>query len=261
MSTDPKPLSGNPIQGWRIRNFKSISKADVNLAPLTLVMGSNSSGKSSLIQSILLLVQAAQGRQLADSVPLNGPIVSLGRFDDVLSKWSSRRQIEIGATVSSFLPDIQIDQSLPGRALRGRPFGRLPQGALAGPERERQVDWDLVLKGRSKVQSGSADIDSVRIILKQAPRILLQAKRRQVSERDIVAFERGRRFRRATYSPAVPFVRGLEFSLNYQGTFKSDDYQAPIEGLQMRAGLHLDALVPARHSDLLADDWLNELMC
>src|SRR5260370_5350352 len=157
MSTDPKPLFAHPIQRWRIRNFKSISKADVNLAPLTLVMGSNSSGKSSLIQSILLLVQAAQGRQLADSVPLNGPIVSLGRFDDVLSKWSSRRQIEIGATVSSFLPDIQIDQSLPGRALRGRPFGRLPQGALAGPERERQVHRALVPNARNKVQSTFAD--------------------------------------------------------------------------------------------------------
>src|SRR5260370_9573837 len=106
MSTDPKPLFAHPIQRWRIRNFKSISKADVNLAPLTLVMGSNSSGKSSLIQSILLLVHAAQGRQLADSVPLNGPILSLGRFDAVLSKWRSRRHTETGPTVTAFLPHI-----------------------------------------------------------------------------------------------------------------------------------------------------------
>ena len=51
--------SHHPLLRWRVRNFKSIGTADLELAPLTVLVGANSTGKSSLLQSMLLAAQAA----------------------------------------------------------------------------------------------------------------------------------------------------------------------------------------------------------
>jgi len=75
------------LRKWRIGAFKSVNNGiEVELAPLTVVVGANSSGKSTLIQSILLLAQnaarideknTAKARGLFE---LNGPLVQLGTF-------------------------------------------------------------------------------------------------------------------------------------------------------------------------------------
>ena len=75
------------LRKWRIGAFKSVNKGiEVELAPLTVVVGANSSGKSTLIQSILLFAQnaarideknTAKARGLFE---LNGPLVQLGTF-------------------------------------------------------------------------------------------------------------------------------------------------------------------------------------
>jgi hypothetical protein len=60
---------------------------EIELAPLTVIAGTNSSGKSSLIQSILLAAQSARARS-DGALPLNGPIAQLGRFEDVHSAFA-----------------------------------------------------------------------------------------------------------------------------------------------------------------------------
>jgi hypothetical protein len=48
------------LRSWKIESFKSVAhNAHIDLAPLTVVVGANSSGKSTLIQSILLMAQNA----------------------------------------------------------------------------------------------------------------------------------------------------------------------------------------------------------
>ena len=48
------------LRSWRIASFKSVAQSTtIELAPLTVVVGANSSGKSTLIQSILLMAQNA----------------------------------------------------------------------------------------------------------------------------------------------------------------------------------------------------------
>jgi predicted ATPase len=68
----------------RMKNFKSVAEADVPLSPLTVVVGANSSGKSTLLQSLLLQAQAAESGVLGSLYPLNGPRVRLGDFDEAL---------------------------------------------------------------------------------------------------------------------------------------------------------------------------------
>lgn len=68
----------HPLRRWRVRRFKAITEAEIELAPLTVLVGPNSSGKSSFIQSILLAAQAVAAPDPDGLVALNGPLVQLG---------------------------------------------------------------------------------------------------------------------------------------------------------------------------------------
>lgn len=84
----------------RLHNFKIWKETgDVSLAPVTLLLGVNSSGKSSLIQSFLLLRQTALSPDAGLTLNFgNGDSqesVQLGQFDDVLCKHGDDKEIEI----------------------------------------------------------------------------------------------------------------------------------------------------------------------
>ena len=68
-----------------LRNFKSVVGQDVSLAPLTLIIGENSSGKSTLFQAVRLMQQAARLKTPGDSFPLNGDSISVGNIEDIRS--------------------------------------------------------------------------------------------------------------------------------------------------------------------------------
>lgn len=72
------------IRNWKVSNFKSIkSEMDyLEFAPITLFAGANSSGKSSVLQSIMVLMQTIAGR-IDGSLLLNGELLSLGTVKDV----------------------------------------------------------------------------------------------------------------------------------------------------------------------------------
>jgi predicted ATPase len=88
-------IGQRPLCRWRLANFKSVAEADVELAPLTVLVGANSTGKSSLIQSILLVAQSAAPGE--PDLSLNGPLVELGEFADLRRQGArSRSRISIG---------------------------------------------------------------------------------------------------------------------------------------------------------------------
>lgn len=74
----------------RLKNFKAWKDTEkVSLQPVTMLLGTNSSGKSSLIQSLLLLKQTAQSPDRSIHLNLGGDEVNdlfnLGDFDSVLT--------------------------------------------------------------------------------------------------------------------------------------------------------------------------------
>ncbi|WP_322778439.1 DUF3696 domain-containing protein [Frankia sp. Cas4] len=75
------------LTGLRVRNFKSWKDSgDIRLAPITLLFGTNSSGKTSLIQLLLLLKQTAESsdrRRVLDLGDANS-LVELGTFKDLI---------------------------------------------------------------------------------------------------------------------------------------------------------------------------------
>ncbi|MDR1828187.1 MAG: DUF3696 domain-containing protein [Methylobacteriaceae bacterium] len=84
---------------WKVSNFKSIrEETELVLGPLTIFAGANSSGKSTFIQSILLVAQTLANKVETRSVVLNGALTSLGQFDDLKSIDGASDQISIACT-------------------------------------------------------------------------------------------------------------------------------------------------------------------
>jgi predicted ATPase len=80
------------IYSIRIENFKCFRECVFEFRPLTLLAGFNGSGKSSLLQALLMMRQALVGGE--DHVRLNGPyFLRLGQAVDVLHHESTDKTI------------------------------------------------------------------------------------------------------------------------------------------------------------------------
>jgi len=76
------------IERVRLQNFKASHHLNARIAPLTLLSGLNSSGKSSILQAIAILRQSYSGSSDVTSLALGGNLVRLGHGRDVLSEGS-----------------------------------------------------------------------------------------------------------------------------------------------------------------------------
>jgi predicted ATPase len=77
------------MKSLRIVNFKAFTDRTFDLKPLTFLSGMNSTGKSCLLQSILLLQQSYQQKLLPTTgLALNGDLVSIGTGRDALNEWA-----------------------------------------------------------------------------------------------------------------------------------------------------------------------------
>ena len=67
-------------------NFKSYSSIQrISLADLSVLLGANSSGKSSALQALLVLKQTLECNSRDVELLLSGKYVALGDFDDVIN--------------------------------------------------------------------------------------------------------------------------------------------------------------------------------
>ncbi|MFM9960430.1 MAG: AAA family ATPase [Planctomycetaceae bacterium] len=77
-----------------VEGFKSIGeRVEVEIRPLTLLAGANSSGKSSLMQSILLLKQTLEASYDPGALLLNGPNVKFTSIDQILHVGNAARDV------------------------------------------------------------------------------------------------------------------------------------------------------------------------
>ncbi len=73
---------GRPIKELRLVNFKAFETLQLKFDRLTVLTGTNSSGKSSVMQAIALLEQSRD--QDPAGLVLNGELVEIGTYEDVL---------------------------------------------------------------------------------------------------------------------------------------------------------------------------------
>ncbi len=94
-------LGWTVLTEWSLTNFKSFrDRQSFALTPLTVLCGANSSGKSSLLQSILAVRQTFEFAPPERVVALNGPLVRLGTFADLLNSRVASRSADSTKEVS-----------------------------------------------------------------------------------------------------------------------------------------------------------------
>ncbi|WP_367598004.1 DUF3696 domain-containing protein [Pseudomonas fulva] len=111
------------ITSLALKNFKSIQNTTtLQLQNLSLICGSNSSGKSSVIQALLMLSQTFSSRYIRRSVSLNGRLVRLGSFNDIFNHASSEIEKEKDRAI-----DIEFNMEMP----HGGPFAGIKKISIA----------------------------------------------------------------------------------------------------------------------------------
>ncbi len=85
------------ITKWKLGNFRSIrDNTELDFAPLTLFAGANSSGKSTILKSILLIAQTLSNKDYSRPLVLNGDLIKLKNFNDNISDNSTSKTLVIG---------------------------------------------------------------------------------------------------------------------------------------------------------------------
>jgi predicted ATPase len=90
------------ITKLRLEYFKCFEKVHLPFAPLTLLSGFNSSGKSTVLQSLVLLHQTIIENEWSNSLILNGTDITLGSFGDIVDKVKGRFDFSIGLDTEEY---------------------------------------------------------------------------------------------------------------------------------------------------------------
>jgi predicted ATPase len=103
MSLDHFAEHSGLLSAAKLKNIKGVRQADIKFRRLNVLIGANNVGKSTILQSILLLAQSFREPQRVDfpRLPLSGCYVNLGTPRDFLSAFtgkdeSSSIQLEFG---------------------------------------------------------------------------------------------------------------------------------------------------------------------
>jgi predicted ATPase len=92
------------IRNLHLSNFKCFRSQKVEFGGLTLLAGLNSSGKSTIIQSLLLLRQSFLEGTLPDTgLTINGGLVELGTAKDILHEEADDYEIRIRLTEDALI--------------------------------------------------------------------------------------------------------------------------------------------------------------
>src|SRR5437764_2115399 len=88
MSQKPLPsVADTPITHITVGGFKSIGQEQsIEIKPLTILAGANSSGKSSIMQPLLLMKQTLEASYDPGPLLLDGPNVKFTSIDQMLSR-------------------------------------------------------------------------------------------------------------------------------------------------------------------------------
>ena len=250
ITSSKKPFRSLPPAGrkptvllkWRMKNFKSVKSAEVTLAPLTVLVGPNSAGKSSLIQSILLFAQNAQRNnrvidtQARGQIILNGDLVSLGSVSETLNSDSAQNNetLEFGGTFS-------LGQDF-FRTMLGR------QHRVRGD----QLIWDLKLMSTDDNDySGLANVSDSKVQLMLDKECIEEIKvtRTGGSHISSVKYEPNPRF---SYDHlAIVLERSQNKSVTSE---KVEEYSA----VSFASGLPIEGLILKPRLQIILDTVLNE---
>ncbi len=117
------------IRRLYLDNFKCFAEQELRLEPLTILAGANASGKTSVLQSLLLLRQSYDaGRLQAGELLLSGDLISIGVARDVFAATAKTPQM---------LLEVEDDDGVRERFRFAYETGQGDAYVLAPPDAER----------------------------------------------------------------------------------------------------------------------------
>jgi predicted ATPase len=90
-----------PIKSIRLQNFKGFKNVKLDLKPLTVLLGPNSSGKSSFGQALVALSKNNLSRDRALSLSLAGPSINFGKYSDLIHEGCKGEHVIIEVETNS----------------------------------------------------------------------------------------------------------------------------------------------------------------
>ena len=148
----------NPI--FSLKNFRSFGEegADFELAPITVLTGCNSAGKSSLVKALLLLDKMSTVGAMdsiidlgGDTLPVSIKDLNMGRFDRVINDESIEKEMRFSYQVWSSLLRETVRVI---RVFRAKPNDAMNNGILKELRIERKDGSVIYSKGRRSSASG-----------------------------------------------------------------------------------------------------------
>jgi hypothetical protein len=114
------PTSSRPPFEFRWKNFRSFADSGwVKALPITVFIGSNNSGKSSLFAPLLLLKQTLVSGDPTLTLKTSGPLANMGAFRDLVHKHKTKSEVSFdlrfGFPTSGEKPPNTSAHSEPGR--------------------------------------------------------------------------------------------------------------------------------------------------
>ncbi len=115
-----KKLRDRSITTISVKGYKSIAEeCTVEIRPLTLLAGANSSGKSSVLQPVLLIKQTLDASYDPGAIFLSGPHVKFTEASQLLSKISGRPRANVFTVKIESGDSISIENTYKKLAKRG----------------------------------------------------------------------------------------------------------------------------------------------
>lgn len=98
------------MESIRFKNFKGFEDTDdLQIRPITILIGPNSSGKSSLIQPLLMLKQTVDSRDVTSPLVVNGSYVKLSNFESFVYNHELPREVEFSFSFNALIRDPRLD--------------------------------------------------------------------------------------------------------------------------------------------------------
>jgi len=79
-----------------INNFRNLKDVTIKPSTITLLIGTNDSGKSGIFHSLMVLQQSFEHDNLADQLQFSGNLTNLGSWSEVVFEHDESNDIEIG---------------------------------------------------------------------------------------------------------------------------------------------------------------------
>jgi hypothetical protein len=113
--SEKKSSPSRPALALRLENFRLFQDSGwFKVSPLTCLVGRNSSGKSSVLSSLLLLKQSVERQTMGSAVmplALSGPYCDLGNYADVVHNHNESSDITLSLSIS--LAELSATTDLP----------------------------------------------------------------------------------------------------------------------------------------------------